>query len=166
MSDVLVVSEVFFVKGRGHAVVFEEPLPEGITVHVSDVLRRADGAEWTVNGIDMACSRESFRAPCGVFLRGDNPPSRGDRMTLAEPPMTEEEYLRAKGWECSIVANDEEAPWAHPRHPSERFGVLLRFTIERAIAVQLCEDRRIYNFVRARSEMQGGMLVKKFCSGE
>lgn len=61
--------------------------------------------------------------------------------------MTEEEYLSARGWKQSIGA------WS--REYGDRADWM---PTAEAVAVQLEEDRRLYNFVRARSEMNSAML--------
>jgi hypothetical protein len=61
--------------------------------------------------------------------------------------MTEEEYLSARGWKQSIGA------WS--REYGDRADWM---PTAEAVAVQLEDDRRLYNFVRARSEMKRAML--------
>jgi hypothetical protein len=72
--------------------------------------------------------------------------------------MSEEEYLRACGWE---PGEDDagEIEWTHERRPSDWPGRLLKHTTDEAVEDQLAEDRARYNFVRARSWMNGGLLV-------
>jgi hypothetical protein len=74
---------------------------------------------------------------------------------VSEKPMTEEEYLRARGW---TMQHHTTVMWSHDRRPPEQYASTNWSTTAEAVAAQLEEDRRIYNFVRARSVMCGTML--------
>ena len=63
--------------------------------------------------------------------------------------MTEEEYLRARGW--SVTASGLAGKLVDGKVRGQRL-------IAAAVDTQVEEDRRLYNFVRARSEMRCGML--------
>jgi hypothetical protein len=70
--------------------------------------------------------------------------------------MTEEEYLRACGWESG---EDDAGEWTHEKRPSDWPGWLKKHTTDEAVEAQLAEDRARYDFVRARSWVNGGLLV-------
>lgn len=74
--------------------------------------------------------------------------------------MSDEEYLRACGWE---FGEDDagEIEWTHEKRPSKRFGDLKKHTTTEAIEDQLAEDRARYNFMRERSDCDGGPFVPK-----
>ena len=69
--------------------------------------------------------------------------------------MSEEEYLKAAGWEEPAF---EDSGWTCERFLNER-GTMRGFTTAEAVEAQLAEDRARYNFVRERSAMGGGLLV-------
>ena len=71
--------------------------------------------------------------------------------------MTEEEYLRARGWD---PGEDDcgDANWWHARHCKTAFPNVERLSTSEAVAAQITEDRRLYNFVRERSIVENGML--------
>jgi hypothetical protein len=71
------VCEVFQVKGRG-TIVTLKPLAVGVIVSVGDTLRGAAGA-WVVNGIETG-------RHCGIVLRGEGEPTKGERLTLERKP--------------------------------------------------------------------------------
>lgn len=68
--------------------------------------------------------------------------------------MTEEEYLKACGWEQSEDGESGEVYWAHTRRPSVRSGYPRRFTLAEAVDVQTAEDRARVEFVLLRSNMR------------
>jgi hypothetical protein len=76
--------------------------------------------------------------------------------------MTDEQYLRARGWDPPAFEDDDT--WTHQRHPKldahgwVEPGRLRHFTLAEAVETQLAEDRDCYNFVRARTRMHGGYL--------
>jgi hypothetical protein len=63
--------------------------------------------------------------------------------------MTDEEYLRARGWERGELSTGKVFWRKHgQRMPS----------LAEAVETQLAEDRDCYNFVRAHTRMHGGYL--------
>ena len=68
--------------------------------------------------------------------------------------MTDEEYLKACGWEQNEDGESGEVHWTHPRRPSVRSGWPRRFTLAEAVYVQTAEDRARLEFVLLRSNMR------------
>lgn len=67
------------IRGRGYAVVMA--LASGERANVGDRLRRADGATWTLSGVESGAVAER------CILTGDAPPRVGDELTvLPEDP--------------------------------------------------------------------------------
>lgn len=99
--------------------------------------------------------RDARREP-GEARAMDRGAAEGGGVSMAE--MSDEEYLRARGWNCNGSAMYR---WEHPNRPDPERGGLRCYALAEAVKAQLAEDRALYNFVRARSAVEGGMLVPK-----
>lgn len=65
---------------------------------------------------------------------------------MSDKPMTDEEYLRARGW---VEPEYDDGLWSHPRHMVD--GRERWFDRAEAVEQQLAEDRAALAFVLSRT---------------